>query len=59
MLILSAYDDVALIEEARAAGADDYLPKTIMPADLIQVIDDYLKVGQTILTQRAFQTVAA
>lgn len=57
MLVLSAYDDEALIEEARAAGADDYLPKTISPTDLIQVIDDYLKVGQTILTRRAFQAV--
>ena len=58
MLVLSAYDDEALIEEARAAGADDYLPKTISPTDLIQVIDDYLKVGQTILTRRAFQAVS-
>lgn len=58
MLVLSAYDDEALIEEARAAGADDYLPKTISPTDLIQVIDDYLKVGQTILTRRALQAVS-
>lgn len=58
MLVLSAYDDEALIEEARAAGADDYLPKTISPTDLIQVIDDYLKVGQTILTRRAFQAMS-
>jgi two-component system alkaline phosphatase synthesis response regulator PhoP len=53
MLILSAYEDSALIEEARAAGADDYLPKTLPPTDLVQVIDDYLKVGQTILTRQA------
>ncbi len=50
MLVLSAYDDAALVEEARAAGADGYLTKTISAQDLIQVIDDYLKVGQTILT---------
>ena len=58
MLVLSAYDDEALIEEALAAGADDYLPKTISPTDLIQAIDDYLKVGQTILTRRAFQAMS-
>ena len=52
MLVLSAYDDTALIDEARSAGADDYLPKTLPPDDLIQVINDYLKVGQTILTRR-------
>jgi len=50
MLVLSAYDDAALVEEARAAGADGYLTKTISAQELIQVIDDYLKVGQTILT---------
>ena len=59
MLIFSAYEDAALIEEARAAGADDYLPKTIMPTDLIHMIDDHLKVGQTMLTRRVFQAVAA
>lgn len=53
MLILSAYDSVALIEEARAAGADDYLVKTLSPDELLQVIDDYLKVGQAMLTGRA------
>ncbi len=52
ILVLSAYDDKALIEEARAAGADGYLIKTIPVEDLIQVIDDYLKVGRTLLTQR-------
>jgi two-component system alkaline phosphatase synthesis response regulator PhoP len=52
ILVLSAYDDKALIEEARAAGADDYLIKTIPPKELTQIVDDYLKVGQTILTQR-------
>jgi two-component system alkaline phosphatase synthesis response regulator PhoP len=51
MLVLSAYDEKALIEEARAAGADDYIPKTLAPAKLVQVVDDYLKVGQTILTR--------
>lgn len=52
MLVLSAYDDKALIEEARAAGADDYIPKTLSPSKLVQVVDDYLRVGQTILTRR-------
>lgn len=49
ILILSAYEDVALVEEARAAGADDYLVKTIPSQDLISVIEDYLRVGQTML----------
>jgi CheY-like chemotaxis protein len=54
MLILSAYEDAALIEEAQNAGADDYLLKTLSPTQLIQMIEDYLKVGQTMLTRRAF-----
>lgn len=53
MLILSAYDDTALVEEARDAGADDYLPKTLAPSKLTQIIHDYLEVGRTILIQRA------
>jgi CheY-like chemotaxis protein len=52
ILVLSAYEDEALIEEARAAGADDYLPKTIVPKELVQIIDDYLRVGQTMLARR-------
>jgi CheY-like chemotaxis protein len=52
ILVLSAYHEAALIEEAREAGADDYLSKTLSPDSLIQVIDDYLKVGRTILTRR-------
>ena len=52
VLVLSAYDDKALIEEAREAGADGYLIKTIPIEELLQVIDDHLKVGQTMLTQR-------
>ena len=52
ILILSAYNEAALIEEAREAGADDYLSKTLAPDRLTQVIDDYLKVGRTILTRR-------
>ena len=52
ILVLSAYSDTALIEEARAAGADGYLIKTIPVEELLQVIDDYLRVGETILTQQ-------
>ncbi len=52
ILVLSVYDDKALIEEAREAGADGYLIKTIPSEGLLQVIDDHLKVGQTMLTQR-------
>jgi CheY-like chemotaxis protein len=50
ILVLSAYDNAALIEEALAAGADDYLIKTISAQDLTKIIDDYLKVGKTMLT---------
>lgn len=53
MLILSAYEDAALIEEAQNAGADDYLLKTLSPTQLIRMIEDYLKVGQAMLTRRA------
>ena len=52
VIVLSAYDDKALIEEAREAGADGYLIKTIPIEELLQVIDDHLRVGQTMLTQR-------
>jgi len=52
VIVLSAYADKALIDEAREAGADGYLIKTIPIEELLQVIDDHLKVGQTILTKR-------
>jgi CheY-like chemotaxis protein len=52
ILVLSAYSDTALIEEAREAGADGYLIKTIPIEELLQVIDDYLRVGETMLTQQ-------
>ena len=53
MLILSAYEDAALIEEAQNAGADDYVLKTLSPPELIRMIEDYLKIGQMMLTRRA------
>ncbi len=53
IIVLSAYDDKALIEEAREAGADGYLIKTIPIEELLQVINDHLKVGRTMLTQRS------
>ncbi len=53
VIVLSAYDDKALIEEAREAGADGYLIKTIPIEELLQVIDDHLKVGQTILKRNS------
>ena len=52
VLVLSAYREEALIEEAKAAGADDYLSKTILPANLTEIIDTYLRVGSAMLTKR-------
>ena len=52
ILMLSAYKEQALIDEAIQAGADDYLIKTILPEDLTEMIDRYLEVGSAVLARR-------
>jgi CheY-like chemotaxis protein len=52
ILVLSAYQEQALIDEAMQAGADDYLIKTILPEDLTDVIDRYLEIGSAVLSRR-------
>ncbi|MBE7467957.1 MAG: response regulator [Anaerolineae bacterium] len=52
ILMLSAYQEQALIDEAMQAGADDYLIKTILPDDLTDIIDRYLEVGSAVLSKR-------
>lgn len=52
ILMLSAYQEQALIDEAIQAGADDYLIKTILPDDLTEIIDRYLEVGSAVLSKR-------
>jgi CheY-like chemotaxis protein len=52
ILMLSAYKEQALIDEAIQAGADDYLIKTILPEDLTEMIDRYLEVGSAVLAKR-------
>ncbi len=52
ILMLSAYQEQALIDEAIQAGADDYLIKTILPDDLTDIIDRYLEVGSAVLSKR-------
>ena len=52
ILVLSAYKEQALIDEALEAGADDYLIKTILPDDLTDVIDRCLEIGTAVLTKR-------
>lgn len=52
ILVLSAYQDQALIDEAIQAGADDYLIKTTLPEDLTDIIDRYLKIGSAMLSGR-------
>lgn len=53
ILVLSAYQEKALIDEALEAGADDYLIKTVLPDDLTNIIDKYLEIGAAVLSKRA------
>lgn len=53
ILVLSAYQEQALIDEAIQAGADDYLIKTVLPDDLTDIIDRYLEVGSAVLSRRS------
>ncbi len=55
ILVLSAYQEQALIDEALKAGADDFLIKTVMPDDLKEIIDKYLEVGSALLSKRAIR----
>lgn len=52
ILMLSAYQEQALIDEAMQAGADDYLIKTVLPDDLTDIIDRYLEVGRAVLSKK-------
>ena len=51
ILVLSAYKEQALIDEALEAGADDYLIKTVLPNDLTDIIDRCLEIGSAVLTK--------
>ncbi len=53
ILVLSAYNEDALINEALEAGADDYINKTILPNDLTDIIDRCLEIGSAVLTKSA------
>jgi DNA-binding response OmpR family regulator len=53
ILVLSAFREEALIEEALDAGADDYLIKTLLPDDLTDIIDKCLEIGTAVLTKRS------
>jgi CheY-like chemotaxis protein len=55
ILVLSAYKEQALINEALEAGADDYLVKTVLPDDLTDIIDKYLAIGSAMLSKRAIR----
>ena len=52
ILVLSAYKEKALIEEALEAGADDFLIKTVLPDDLTDIIDKCLEIGSAVLTKK-------
>jgi two-component system alkaline phosphatase synthesis response regulator PhoP len=53
ILILSAYNEDALIDEALEAGADDYINKTVLPTDLTDIIDKCLEVGAAVLSKKS------
>lgn len=53
ILVLSAYQEQALIDEALDAGADDFLIKTVLPEDLTDIIDKYLEIGSAVLSKRS------
>lgn len=52
ILVLSAYQEQALIDEALEAGADDFLIKTVLPEDLTDILDKYLEIGSAVLSNR-------
>ncbi|RME76229.1 MAG: response regulator [Chloroflexi bacterium] len=52
ILMLSAYAEQALVDEALEAGANDYILKTVLPDNLTEIIDKYLAIGSAVLTQR-------
>ena len=52
ILMLSAYAEQALVDEALEAGADDYILKTVLPDNLTEIIDRYLEIGSSVLTGR-------
>ncbi|MFN8459596.1 MAG: response regulator [Anaerolineae bacterium] len=56
ILVLSAYQEQALIDEALHAGADDYLIKTVLPDNLTEIIDRYLELGSSVLSKRSVKT---
>jgi two-component system alkaline phosphatase synthesis response regulator PhoP len=53
ILVLSAYQERALIDEALEAGADDFLIKTVLPEDLTDIIDKYLEIGSAVLSKKS------
>ena len=53
ILVLSAYNEQALIDEALEAGADDYLIKTVLPNDLTDIIDRCLEIGSAVLAKKS------
>jgi two-component system alkaline phosphatase synthesis response regulator PhoP len=53
ILVLSAYNEDALVNEALVAGADDFINKTVLPSDLSEIIDKCLEVGATVLTKKS------
>ncbi len=53
ILMLSAYPEQALVSEALASGADDYLIKTVLPNDLTEIIDKYLEIGSNVLKKES------
>lgn len=55
ILVLSAYNEDALINEALEAGADDYINKTTLPSDLSEIVDKCLEVGTAVLTKKAYR----
>jgi two-component system alkaline phosphatase synthesis response regulator PhoP len=55
ILVLSAYQEQALIDEALEAGADDFLIKTVLPDDLSDIIDKYLEIGSAVLSKKAIR----
>ncbi len=55
ILVLSSYQEQALIDEAIEAGADDYLIKTVLPDDLTKIIDRYLEIGAAVLSKRVIK----
>lgn len=50
IVVLSAYQEPALVEEALSAGADNYILKTTISEGLLELVKKYVQIGASALS---------